>query len=75
MRVRVTVKGSTADGVCVMQSENKESLAIMLDEALHTSHGVYAGGALPLLWNEEKQCYQELIGGDEVEIEWLDSKD
>jgi hypothetical protein len=70
-KVQVKANGQAVNGVCILCSENKYSLAIMLDEPLHTTHGTYAGGLLPLLWNEERERYEELVGGEAVEVVWL----
>lgn len=67
-KIRLTYNGQTVDAVVELGSENRKSLIVVFDAALHDTRGGMFCGSMALL---ERDGYRNLMTGEPVEIEWL----
>jgi hypothetical protein len=68
-RVRVQAFGRHVDAIVEIAAGNGRSLMVSFDALL----GGYVG-MMPLLWSQDRTCYQDLIRGEKVVIETLEDE-
>jgi hypothetical protein len=64
-RLKMTAEGRTVKGVVETGTDDRKSLFVAFD-------GMFLGYlmAIPLLWNTKSGCYQDLITGSEIAVEF-----
>lgn len=56
----------TIPALVILQSSDRKSLAVVLDDAMFLGYI----GTMPLLWDEARCCYVDLISATEVTVQW-----
>ena len=69
-RVRLTFNGRTVNAVVRLGSDNRKSLVLEFNSALCTPGGGLYCGSMAVLFNEERQRYEELVENAPVEVHW-----
>jgi len=61
----ITCQGCTVNAVVVKASPNRTTVLFRFE-------GILAGyaGVMPVMWNQQRKRYEDLINEQEVKIEW-----
>lgn len=70
-KLKLTFNGRTVDASVRFGSDNLKSLLVTFDCALSTPSGGAYLGEMPLLLDESRNCYIDLITGTEAGVKWL----
>jgi hypothetical protein len=69
--VTLTISGRKTKGTALIQSSNRKSLLVETDGAVWLPKGVSLGG-LPLLWDDTRGVYRDVMTGADVICEFAD---
>lgn len=69
-KLKLTFNGKTIDARVRLGSDNLKSLLVTFDCAVRTPKGGAYLGEMPLLFDERRQTYVDLISDTEAQVEW-----